>query len=135
MDDSLRGRVWERANGICEYCRLPSDCHPVPFQIDHIIAEKHHGVTESPNLALSCFWCNVHKGPNIAGIDPESRQIVPLFHPRRQPWSEHFRWDGPLLFGSTPTGRATIDVLDMNHPVRVALRESLMAEGIFPSHR
>jgi hypothetical protein len=132
MDESLRGQVWERANGICEYCRLPSDYHPVPFQIDHIIAEKDHGLTEVSNLALSCFWCNVHKGPNIAGIDAESRQIVPLFHPRRDRWNKHFRWDGPLLLGSTPSGRATIDVLDMNHSVRVALRESLIAEGVFP---
>jgi hypothetical protein len=130
MDEPLRSLVWDRANHACEYCRLPHRLHPLPFQIDHVIAEKHHGPTVASNLALSCFWCNVHKGPNIAGIDPETRQIVPLFHPRNDRWNEHFRWDGPLLVGLTPSGRATIDVLDMNHPVRVALRESLIAEGV-----
>jgi hypothetical protein len=134
MDESLRSLVWERAGGTCEYCRLPSHLHPLPFQIDHIIAEKHHGPTEASNLALSCYWCNVYKGPNIAGIDPETRQIVPLFNPRTDNWEEHFRWDGPLLLGLTPSGRATVDVLDLNHPVRVALREMLIAESVFPPH-
>ena len=132
MDESLQSLVWERARRTCEYCQLPSGCHTLPFQIDHVIAEKHHGPTVASNLALSCFRCNVHKGPNIAGIDPETQQIVPLFHPRNDLWSEHFCWDGPVLAGLTPSGRATIDVLDINHPIRVALRESLIAEGVFP---
>jgi hypothetical protein len=132
MDESLQSLVWERAGGVCEYCRLPSGLHPVPFQTDHVIAEKHHGLTVASNLALACYWCNVHKGPNIAGIDPQRGQIVPLFHPRNDRWDEHFRWDGPLLVGLTPSGRATIDVLDINHAIRVSLRESLIAEGAFP---
>jgi hypothetical protein len=29
-----------------------------------------------------------------------------LFHPRRNSWDEHFHWEGPVLVGNTPTGRA-----------------------------
>lgn len=83
-------------------------------------------------MCYVCTFCNAYKGPNIAGIDPETRQIVPLFNPRTDRWADHFRWDGPLLTGLTPSARATIEVLEINHPVRAALRESLMAEGGFP---
>ena len=51
----------------------------LPFEVDHIIARKHRGETISSNLALSCFHDNSHKGSNIAGIDPRSREVVPLF--------------------------------------------------------
>jgi hypothetical protein len=51
------------------------------FQVDHIIAQKHHGKDESGNLALACFACNKHKGPNIAGIDAQTGEVTPLFLP------------------------------------------------------
>ena len=84
MDRSLQELVWRRAGGVCEYCRLPSVLAPVPFQIDHVVAQQHGGETVEANLALACLRCNTHKGPNIAGIDPVTRRIVPLFHPRTQ---------------------------------------------------
>ena len=76
-----------------------------------------------------CVFCNRHKGPNIAGIDPKSRKIVPLFNPRRHKWSRHFRWDGPVLVGLTPTGRATVRVLKINLDHRVGFRRELIEEG------
>ena len=133
MDRELRDLVWRRARGLCEYCRLPSSVHPVPFAADHVIASQHRGQTSADNLALACFRCNVHKGPNIAGVDPETGAIVPLFHPRRDRWEDHFRWRGAVLAGLTPSGRATLVVLAINDPTRVALRESLIAEGVFPT--
>ncbi len=79
-----------------------------------------------------CVFCNSHKGPNLAGIDPLSGKLARLFHPRRDAWSDHFRWEGPKIVGVTRIGRATIAVLDMNHPDSVAVRESLIEEGAFP---
>lgn len=128
----VRQVVWERANSICEYCRMPSSLHPIPFEIDHIIALKHGGATQLDNLALSCFPCNTYKGPNIAGLDPQTDEVMRLFHPRKDRWEEHFTWEGPRLHGLTPTGRATIEVLEINHPDHVALRIALMREGLFP---
>ena len=75
--------------------------------------------------------CNYHKGPNLSGVDPESNQIVILFHPRKDIWAEHFRWEGPVLIGVTPTAGATIAVLDMNHPFRVRARKQLIKEDVF----
>ena len=83
MDRDLEEFVWRRANGICEYCRMPQAVHPWPFQIDHIVAQQHHGETVPENLALSCLRCNSHKGPNLSGYDWETGEVVRLFHPRR----------------------------------------------------
>ncbi len=103
----------------------------MPFEIDHIIARKHGGATAEDNLALACFYCNSAKGPNVAGFDPDSGQLVPLFNPRRQSWPRHFRWDGPRLVGRTRTGRATIAVLAVNDSAFVLLREALIVAGHF----
>jgi hypothetical protein len=134
MDQSVRDLVWQRSRGRCEYCQMPSegDSLGFAFQIDHIIAQKHRGETVADNLALACYHCNNNKGPNIAGIDPATGSISVLFHPRRHTWSEHFRWEGPLLAGLTGIGRATIDVLRINDPGYVAVREALIEEGVFP---
>jgi hypothetical protein len=45
-------------------------------------------------------------------------------------WDHHFRLDGPLLVGSTATGRATVQVLAMNDSEFVKVREALIAEGV-----
>ncbi len=108
MERALQELVWRRAGNRCEYCRVPQSRDRLPFEIDHIIAENHEGQTKGSNLCLCCFACNRHKGPNIAGIDPKTRKIVPLFNPRRHKWSRHFRWDGAVLKGITPAGRATV---------------------------
>ena len=84
------------------------------------------------NLALACFHCNTHKGPNIAGIDPESGDLVRLFHPREDQWDDHFRWQGPVLAGVSAVGRATIQVLAINAPGYAAVRQALREEGAFP---
>jgi hypothetical protein len=132
MDEALEDLVRQRAGDCCEYCRLPQQFSSTRFQIDHIIAEQHGGVTAPANLALACFADNHHKGPNLGGIDPKTGKKVWLFHPRRHKWSRHFRWDGPVLVGRTAIGRATIAVLAINLSHRVAQRAALIAEGVFP---
>ncbi len=135
MEQALVSLVWQRAHAACEYCQLPQSLSPITFEIDHVIAQKHGGATEAGNLALACFYCNSFKGPNIAGIDPESGRIVRLYHPRQDGWRKHFRWDGPLLVGRTPIGRATAAVLEINHVDAVAVRRALLEEGVFPGVR
>jgi hypothetical protein len=132
MDRSLQEQVWQRASRRCEYCQVPQEHDRLPFEVDHVIAESHEGPKKINNLCLCCFACNRHKGPNIAGIDPRNRRIVPLFNPRRHKWSRHFRWDGPVLVGLTPQGRATVRVLKINLEYRVAFRQELIDEGVFP---
>ena len=132
MDEALSALVWQRATAACEYCQLPQSLSSIPFEIDPIIARKHGGHTAADNLALSCFYCNSYKGPNIAGIDPRSGRITRLSHPRKDAWKSHFKWNGPILIGRTAVGRATIIVLAINHPDAVAVREALIEEGAFP---
>jgi hypothetical protein len=110
---------------------MPQKYDLLTFQIDHVIARKHHGKDEPGNLALACFACNNHKGSNIAGVDEASGDIVRLFHPRQDNWDEHFDWSGAVLLGRTPIGRVTIDVLAINLPHRVRLRQMLVVEGVF----
>lgn len=132
MDDALVGIVRQRARERCEYCLLPSALTIAPFEIDHIISRKHGGLTVEENLALACFYCNRYKGPNIAGIDPHSRVVSRLFDPRRDRWEQHFRWQSTRVEGVTSIGRATIEVLRLNHPEMVLVREALREEGVFP---
>jgi len=94
MDPALRQAVRRRADNCCEYCRLPEAFSFIqPFQIEHIIARKHRGPTTLPNLALACDRCNLHKGTDLTAIDPLTRRVVPLFHPR----PPHLR--NPLALG------------------------------------
>src|SRR6266498_795328 len=132
MDRLLQESVRRRSAFRCEYCHFPAALAELPFQFDHIIAQKHGGATTSENLAFSCFFCNSYKGPNLSGIDPVSGEIIRLFHPRRDAWAEHFMWNGAALIGRSGVGRATIEVLKINHPFHLALRQALMDEGAFP---
>jgi len=133
MDESLVRAVWHRAGSRCEYCLMPQEHDTLTFQIDHIIAQQHGGPTKLANLTLSCFACNHYKGPNISGIDKLTSQLVPvrLFNPRRHKWSKHFRYEGANLRGVTAIGRTTVEVLAINLPHRVALREFLIKAGLF----
>jgi hypothetical protein len=130
MDAGLRQRVHDRARNRCEYCGLPAPFTDAPFQVDHIIPEKHSGPTEEVNLAWSCFWCNSFKGPNLAGWSEEERAVVRLFHPRQDAWEDHFAWDGPILNGLSSIGRVTINVLRINHPEAVEFRRLLLQARI-----
>jgi hypothetical protein len=101
----------------------------LPFQIDHIRAEKHGGDTIESNLALACTHCNRHKGPNIAGFDSATGEVVRLFNPRVDIWEQHFESDGPQLLGKTAIGRATAVVLAMNDTDQLLVRNGLMKEA------
>jgi hypothetical protein len=131
LNADLIRQVWQRAQSRCEYCQLPSAFHQAPFQIDHIIARQHGGTAAADNLALACTHCNRFKGPNIAGVDPDGGEIVRLFHPRRDIWTQHFIWDGAELKALTQIGRVTISLLLINDPEVVAVRRVLQEEGVF----
>lgn len=132
MNAALVRQVWLRAAHRCEYCQMSQDYDESPFEIDHIIARKHRGPTVAGNLALSCFSCNSSKGSDIASLDRRTGKLTRLFNPRRQKWERYFRWRGGHLIGRTVVGRVTIDLLNINDPFRVELREELIEEGLFP---
>lgn len=133
MNKRLERLVRQRAHSACEYCRAHTFAYEQPFHIDHIISRKHGGLTTESNLAFACLDCNAYKGTDISGIDAQTAALTRLFNPRLDQWREHFRWNGPVLTGLTPIGRATVVVLRINLPIRVRARAILIEEGVFLS--
>ena len=92
MDAETRELV-RRAGDACEYCSIPQEATPlIPFHVEHITAKQHGGSDDPADLALACDRCNAYKGPNLSSIDPETRNVVLLFNPRRDVWSDHFMY-------------------------------------------
>lgn len=128
---ALRELVTQRAKGCCEYCGYPSLASFAPHEIDHIIAEKHGGITTQENLALACTLCNKHKGSDLTSIDPLTQKIEPLFQPRQDNWNEHFRLEGAVIQPLTAKGRVTAKLLQFNLPARVQERQLLIDLGYY----
>ena len=96
--------------------------------IEHIIAKQHGGADDDENLALACHRCKL-RGPNLKGIDPQTGQVVPLFHPRRQQWIDHFAINGVHVVGLSAVGRATVQVLELNDARRLELRSEILKQS------
>jgi 5-methylcytosine-specific restriction endonuclease McrA len=129
-----RRAVHARAGGRCEYCHTPDGFVPGSFAVEHILPRAKGGRTRMQNLALSCPACNGHKYNKTEGVDALNRAPVRLFNPRRQRWDDHFAWSDDFTFivGLTPTGRATVDTLQMNQHKMVNLRRLLTLAGLHP---
>jgi hypothetical protein len=126
--------VAKRARGACEYCRSQARFAIQSFSIEHIFPLDRGGTDDLENLALACQGCNNHKFTRTEALDPVTGTSVPLFHPRRQRWRDHFVWshDFTQVLGSTPTGRATVAALHLNREGVVNLRRVLYAMGEHP---
>lgn len=124
--------VQNRAHQCCEYCKFPMSYSHDSFHIEHIIPLILGGTNELANLALACDGCNSFKWGFIVGIDKITGQMVSLFNPRQEDWKEHFKWneDFSLIIGQTATGRATVDLLQLNRSGLVNIRQALVAFGV-----
>jgi hypothetical protein len=131
---SIRRLVSARARNYCEYCRSSGQFATESFNVEHINPRDRGGATTLDNLAWTCFGCNSHKHTKINGIDPETGERVPLFHPRQDVWSDHFTWneDFTQVIGRTACGRATVVTLKLNRPGVSNLRRVLVAAGEHP---
>jgi len=132
ISQSLRQLVVERAQGCCEYCLLSQADSLLPFEIDHIVAVKHRGLTVESNLCLSCPNCNAFKGSDIASVDLETNQLVYLFNPRQQQWGDHFRLDSAMIIPLSPEGRVTEFILRLNQPEQIEERRILIELNRYP---
>jgi hypothetical protein len=134
-DSATRNSVEQRAGYRCEYCRLPIRGQVATFPIDHILPRNSGGKTALFNLALACPHCNGHKWAHVSAADPLTAEVVPLFNPRVDRWEDHFQWspsDRSILEGCTEQGRATLHLLQMNHPQLIDIRRLLEALGLSP---
>lgn len=128
LPGAMRREIVRRAGNRCEYCQLSQAGQEAAFHIDHIDPVASGGSSEPENLALACVSCSLRKGAKRKALDPSSRTVAFLFHPRQQTWDDHFLWKNHRVRGIPATGRATVDLLKMNRALAVAIRveESLL---------
>lgn len=126
--------VRERAGGLCEYCRSQISFSTHDFSVEHIVPLHRGGESTLDNLALACQGCNNCKYTKTTAPDPVTDKLTPLFHPRRDKWTDHFVWsdDSTRIVGRTPTGRATVEALQLNRESLLNFRNILYAAGKHP---
>jgi HNH endonuclease len=125
----LRKSVIKRAENYCEYCHLSQKGQEATFHIDHVIPVVSRGETIFENLALACVSCSLRKGAKQTAADSETMQEVRLFNPRTDNWKDYFQWCGIILIGTTTIGRATVETLDLNRRIILAIREEEILLG------
>src|SRR3954466_12194918 len=93
----MHSEVRMRASERCEYCRMHQALQGGTFHVEHIAPSVRGGSSSLDNLAWSCPGCNLRKSDRIDAQDPHTGEMVPFYHPRRDLWIDHFRWDGYQL--------------------------------------
>lgn len=86
------------------------------------------------NLCLACASCNLSKASATEAQDPQTQDVVPLFNPRTQQWTDHFEWveDDIIIKGITAIGRATVIRLKMNQERFTIARSHWKRAGTHP---
>jgi hypothetical protein len=129
----LRRLVVVRAERLCEYCLIHEDDTFFGCEIDHIVSEKHGGLTVAENLAYACLACNRHKGTDLGSVWKPSNSLIRFFNPRLDASPNHFSLDGAIIQPKTPVGSVTEHILRMNEVERLLERQELLASGRYPA--
>jgi hypothetical protein len=126
--------VAERAGERCEYCHAPERVFNFAFEVEHILPRSAGGGDALDNLALACESCNLYKSDTTRGWDEEEGRDVPLYHPRRDRWEEHFSYDPETgrLQGLTAVGRVTVARLKMNSAFQLRARQHWTQLRLYP---
>lgn len=134
LSEEVKNIVRLRAKNFCEYCLSQEMFATQRFSIEHIFPLSKGGKTTLDNLALACQGCNNYKYNKTEGYDELSNQTVSLFHPRKDNWEDHFKWNNnyDLIIGITAKGRISIQVLRLNRDGLVNLRRILYPIGKHP---
>jgi len=130
----LYPRVAKRARNRCEYCLAPEIVQTSVFEVEHVFPRSRGGSNEMENLALACRACNRNKQDRTEYVDNLTGHDAANFNPRQDRWSEHFEFDPESCFihSSTPIGRATVALLDLNNAQQVQARSIWIQLGIYP---
>ncbi len=130
----LKRKIRERFKNRCAYCQTAEFLTATTFEFEHIQPLAAGGETTFENLCLACPSCNRHKSDRQFVQDSQTGMKVPLFHPQRQVWIEHFDWSehGAEIKGLTATGQVTCDLLQMNRPAIVRARSLWIKLGEHP---
>jgi 5-methylcytosine-specific restriction endonuclease McrA len=131
---TVQRKVITLSNGCCEYCLHPENYATDFFHFDHIIPVSKGGTSELLNIARSCGYCNGFKRQSTHYFDPMTGLFCPIFNPRNSLWTDHFKWseDSLLILGRTDSGRATVELLQLNRQNVINLRQVLKNIGLHP---
>jgi len=132
---ALRRLVASRADNLCEYCLLHEEDTFFGCEVDHIISEKHAGLTIESNLAYACFACNRNKGSDISSLQPDTGELIRFYHPRFDYWHEHFPLEmseGIFIIAVSDIGEATARIFGFNAAERLLERQALQVTGRYP---
>ena len=134
IPETIRQRVRAAAGERCGYCLSPQHLVMGTLEVEHLVPRARGGSDEEDNLWLSCSLCNRCKGPQTSATDPVTGEAAPLFNPRHNSWSAHFRGsaDGVRIEGLTPVGRATVEALKLNNELAVEVRRNWVLAGWHP---
>jgi hypothetical protein len=104
------------------------------FEVEHINPRVLGGTDDLVNLALACGSCNRRKAQATRALDSVTAEFVLLFNPRSHEWSDHFEFDARscTIAGKTPTGRATVERLDLNRRQMIRARLLWGVNGWYP---
>ena len=135
LSADVERRLRDAAQHRCGYCLSPQRLVLSPLEIEHMQPRSRGGTDDEINLWLSCPICNAHKSDKTSATDPLTQTEQPLFNPRTQRWSDHFRWseDGLRIIGLTPIGRATVVALRLSDDtISLEVRSHWIAAGWHP---
>lgn len=124
--------VQDRAGDWCEYCRMHQSLQGATFHVEHVLPRSLGGESTLRNLAWACPNCNLRKSDRVELLDAATDTTVPLFNPRDDDWSDHFRWHGYRVEALSAIGRAAAEALDLNHARRIRIREAEEMFDLFP---
>lgn len=129
----LRQRVRDAYGSCCAYCKTAESLTVVTFEVEHIIPVSRDGQSSFGNLCLACAACNRFKSDRTCGKLADGTE-VPLFHPQKDNWADHFDWtiDGTIIVALTDIGEATVKLLKMNRNQVVNVRSLWVATGRHP---
>lgn len=130
----LRRQVRMQFANCCAYCHTAEHLTVAIFEVEHILPLAAGGETVLANLCFCCPTCNRYKATRPTVVDPQTNEVVPLFHPQQEQWADHFSWndDKSELLGLTPTVRAMIGALRMNRLQLVRVRRMWIKMGEHP---
>jgi hypothetical protein len=137
LPEDLRARIEAADAGVCRYCLLSESNSGMPLTHDHIQPRSKGGETSFENVCRAYRPCNEFKSDTTAALDPLTGEPAPLFNPRVDLWSEHFKWsaDKTRVEGMSAVGRATVVALRMNRPVIITARGRWAEAGWHPPDR
>jgi hypothetical protein len=134
VTEAVKARVRQRAGNRCGYCLTQQQYVPLSLELEHIVPKAKGGTDDEDNIWLACRSCNLYKADQTEAVDNETQQLVPLFNPIRQKWTDHFSWseDGLHITGKSAIGRASVAALQLNNIYALTVRRHWIEAGWHP---